>query len=432
MNVYYVNGLVFPEGYRAVAFKQAEQDKIYEIENILQIRYRVPSADYIYNNVIVPNIGNLSIQTGYGLYDDDYPTEEGYFWYRNRTTNINGFSFTSYSLKQRLGFISVRFAPGYSFNIPNNPKAVCFANEDYILIFMEHDANVNDFIAALSNPILPPTVFAGATLSSAPPIFTFTHNNPSVFTTFLYIPDWRGESKTISDTLFIETRDYYYYYIDFASYMQELTRRMSSLLRVPVKHRSEYMNLHQQYPAFIVYSIEYQDKHEIAIYRKLGPWATHFWVSAKVNFEFHFSDFLLYRGFMIDFGWQERITNEIPSVRVFGPGTNASNAKGYYATIKWSLPEMDWSVMHNIDDVSSSKNYFNYQYDFSAEIYYFWIRPEKRANIIELIRAVYSEPHSIDCTTIRKIATNVLWTRSGINIVPDPSQTTPFNTETIT
>ena len=432
----FVNGLVIPDGFRAVAFKRSNEDRWYIEEEILQIRYKEPNAGYIFSNVLN---GTPSL-SGAGVYDDDYPTEEGYFWVRERTATINGITFVSNSLKDRFGIVSIRLSSKYAFNASySGPRAVAFANEDYIVVIMLHDADNNDFINALSNPYIAPTYFIGHTPTPLiVPVYTITANSTALaFTTQLYIPDWRGETINLNDHIFLETRDYYHYYIDFADYMKELKNRMEQHLRIPVVPKSQYFNneftdkskrgLKSNELAFIVYTIDYQDKHEIPLYRHRGPWETHHWVSARVNFEFHSSDFLIYRGFVIDFNWFVKVTNTIPSVRVFGPGTNASNAEGYYASIKWSVAESDWNLQEDIDEVNSSKGYYNYQYDFAAEIYYFWIRP-KMANVqVEQILSVFTEPAPMDCESIRNVVTRINWLTSGNNQVPEPTQLTPYN-----
>jgi hypothetical protein len=108
----FINGLVIPDGFRAVAFKRSTEDRWYVEEEILQIRYREPNAGYIFNNVLnaTPSLA------GAGVYDDDYPTEEGYFWVRERTATINGITFVSNSLKDRFGIVSIRLSSKYAFN----------------------------------------------------------------------------------------------------------------------------------------------------------------------------------------------------------------------------------------------------------------------------------------------------------------------------
>jgi hypothetical protein len=122
-----------------------------------------------------------------------------------------------------------------------------------------------------------------------------------------------------------------------------------------------------------------------------------------------------------------KITNTIPSVAVFGPGTDPSNAQGYYASIKWNVTEVDWNLQEDIEEVNSSKGYYDYQYDFSAEIYYFWIRPKMAALQVEQILAILTEPAPMDCESIRKVVTRINWLTSGNDQVPDPVQITPYN-----
>jgi hypothetical protein len=398
-----VNGVSWNDTYRAIAFKRSYDGTFdaFVTENILNVRF---------NNNLSSNLetNTNAIITGAALstYDNDYIVEEGYFWIRPRTVNINNFNITTYSLKDRQGIVSIQIPENYTlYDLNGNiVSAFGFVNEDYILIVMRRDATNTDFENAMSS------LNASGIVN-----ITFTPGTTQRFTTPLYIPNWRGETVNLPLDNYIELREYYFYLVDFKDYAAELFSRMSNILGIPVKHNSEYLNLTQSNSGtFITYTIEEQNKFAHAIYRKRGPFATHQLCTAKIKFNFYTTDIQMFMGFVNDFNWFEKLSNNITEVRV--SKSNNPNDLGYYATVKWSLDSPDWTIENLIENVRSDKGYYQFQYEFSCELIYFWIRPERIRVEVDDILAIITNPTELTCDTLKRVIPRIIWT-VGLNTV---------------
>jgi hypothetical protein len=179
--------------------------------------------------------------------------------------------------------------------------------------------------------------------------------------------------------------------------------------------------------AFITYTVEYQDKPINPLYRFLPPFDTLQFVSAKINFIFHTNDILIMRGFIIDFNQLRKLTGTITEVGVF-KDTVQGPQRGYWAAVKWSLDEPSYEIENIIENVSSERGYYHYQYNFAAELMYFLIRPAKIEAIIEEIHAFFVDAQEMTCETIDNIVNRLRYIHQANNVIVDPNTNIPYKT----
>jgi len=370
----------------------------------------------------LPFLSSHPLTSGVFLYNNNpvYPLYDGYYFIRPRVVNINGFRIQTYSLKDRQGIYSIKLPADYTIRDFNNNvvPAFSFANEDYIFILHSESTSLAEFEAAMNFL----NTYNVVNVS-------FTTGQTSKFSVFNLVPDWNNESYELNDTKFIELREYFNYYVDFSDYTHELFKRMREELQIPVKHQSELMYLKEQGAyAFITYVVEYQDKPLHALYRWIKPFDTHQFVSAKINFSFHTNDILIMRGFIIDYNQLRKLTGTITEVGVF----KSPSQDGYWAAVKWSLDEPNYEIENVIENISSDRGYYHFQYNFSAELMYFLVRPEKQKTVIEEILAYFVEPKEITCETIDRIVNRLQFIQQGNNMVPSSNNNVPYKLMHIT
>ncbi|MEM5877795.1 MAG: hypothetical protein QXF12_02825 [Candidatus Aenigmatarchaeota archaeon] len=404
----YANGLVLNNQYYAYTFKRDKQYSLSISNNYVHIRGPFKTANDIFTNLAALHPSIILAQ-----YDSGYPVEDGYFFIRDRYVNINGYRIRSFSLKDRMGIISVRLNGNFEFrDLSNNiVPMLAFVLEDYIFMVMDSNTTFTDFNTAL-------LALNGTGIVEITPIPT---ENQSIFTTSSLVPTWYGDTYNLPDQLYIDHRDYYHYHIDFKDYAAQLFRDMESVLQVKVIHHSKRLELASRDMAFVTFKIEYQDKFMHAIYRKRPPvFDTHQFCSGKIQFTFYSSDLLLTRGFINDYHWFEKLSNNVTVVCI-NKYQNIPNTQGYCATVRWNLDEPEWEIETVLQDVSSDRQYYQFQVNFSAELWYFYVRKRKQAVNIENIFAVLAEPHQDDndCTNIRRFVSHFRWIITTNSVIFD-------------
>lgn len=402
--IYFVNGIVWNLNHIALTFKYENTPKVFELDKYLHIR-----GPYTTAAQLGAYLGTISHPAFVTVYDPSYPLEEGYFFVRERATKINNYTIQSFSLKDRMSIVSIRLNMDMNLrDLSGAPTNVfAFATEDYLYIIMNNQATITDFdntLMALNSQSFINTPYPIVNISRT--------SNYSIFTTQFYNPEWLGEEKQYPDSTFLDVRSYYYYEIDFKDYAFELIKGMQNILQVPVKHQSESVNLPKETIAYVLYTIEYQDKFLHAIYRKLGPFDTHQYCAGKINFTFYTSDVPMYRGFVNDYNWFEKLTNNLTIVNVQKTGMTAP----YVGTVKWSVDEPDWNIETVLTQVSSDRNYYQYQYNFHAEIWYFYVRKKRASVTIDNIYAILTEPANRSCENLRQFVSQVNWAILGNNV----------------
>lgn len=403
----FVNGIAFNKAallsnnVRCITFKYSETPSCELIGQYLHIRGDTRSNI----NLVVSLSTNTTFNTFFeSIYINNYKILEGYYYIEEREVTVNGIRIISNSLKDQCTIVSILFSDSTILydpvsvlsGTPVQTNVFVFVTEDYLFIARRESCTPTEFANALLFAATLPnsSYFYPSTTTTKIFEITLPQNitNDIFFTTAGFVPEWRyAQNITLPNNPYVHFKYYYNYAIDFADYLIKLKERMYEILQFSIYHKSENIQTSERDVAFITYKVEFQDKPLHAMYMKIPPWDTHHFMQARIAFTFHTTDFLIYRGFINDMIWFEKLSNNLTLVCI----QKQPNDLTYCATVKWGLDEISFDVNEEIENVSSDRGYYMYTVDFNCELMYFYVRIQRIRTIIQDILGLLTEPTTI-------------------------------------